>query len=578
MKKIPMLWIFSRVRQRIPAIALMAAAQVGQALLSVFFALGTRGVIDSAVSGNLDVFFHACLKQAGIIVGILVCQFLLRNLRDHLSMDLERDWKQRLLHGLLHGDYAAVSQYHSAELLNRLNNDVSKINQGILNIIPSAAAMITRLVAAVVVLGTLDAGFTLLIAGLGGIVVLVTSLMRRRLKELNKQVSAHDGKVSGFLQETMEKLLMVQTMDVSAEVERRADVLMEDRYAIQRKRKNISLISNTCVSLMYYGAGFVALGWCAWQMLHGRMSFGSLTAVTQLVSQLQAPFVNLSGVLPQYMAMIASAERLMELEEIQGEPVPMAENPQELYRCMDTIQAEGLSFAYDRDRILQDAAFELPKGAFAVITGPSGVGKSTILKLLLGVFHPSGGGVWLNCGDRQIPLNRSSRRLFAYVPQGNLLLSGTLRENLTIVKSDATEDEIQQAVYVSAMNEFLPQLPKGLDTVLGESGAGLSEGQAQRLSIARAVLGGAPILLLDECTSALDADTEERVLRRIRQLPDKTCIAVTHRPAATDLADWQLMVRNETILCEKRSLAKEPTGYIQENREKWKKPRNEGIS
>ena len=551
MKKMPVFWIIGRVRRRIPALILLTATQVAQALLSIFFALGTRGVIDSAVSGDQALFFHACIKQAGIIAGILFCTTLLRHLRDRLSMDLERDWKRRLLHGLLHGDYVAVSRYHSAELLNRLNNDVSKINQGILSIIPNTAGLVTRLVAAVVVLGTMDFWFTLVIGAIGAVVLLATTLMRRRLKELNKEVSAHDGKVSGFLQETMEKLLMVQTMDVSAEVERRADVLMEDRYAIQRKRKNISLLSNTCISVMYYGAGFIALGWCAWRMLLGQMTFGSLTAVTQLVNQLQTPFVNLSGVMPQYIAMIASAERLMELEEIQGEPASMVEDPQAVYRQVETIWAEGLSFAYDRDRILTDAEFELPKGAFAVITGPSGVGKSTILKLLLGVFRPNEGGLWLDCGGEKILLDRSTRRLFAYVPQGNLLLSGTLRENLTIVKPDATEEEIQQALYVSAMDEFLPQLPKGLDTVLGESGAGLSEGQAQRLSIARAVLGGAPILLLDECTSALDAVTEERVLRRIRQLPHKTCIAVTHRPAATNLADWQMMVQNEKITCVK---------------------------
>ena len=551
MKKIPLFWILGRIRRRIPALALLTLIQMTQALLSVFFALGTRSVIDSAVSGNPELFRYACLRQACIIGGILVCSSWLRHLRDRLSMDLERDWKRRLLHGLLHGDYASVCRYHSAELLNRLNSDVSKINSGILAIVPNTAAMVTRLVAAVVVLGSIDIRFMLLIAAGGVVVLLATALIRRRLKDLNKQVSAHDGKVSGFLQETMEKLLMVQTMDVSVEVERRADVLMEDRYDIQRKRKNISLMSHTCVSVMRMGAGFVALAWCAWRILQGQMTFGSLTAVTQLVNQLQTPFVNLSGVMPQYIAMIASAERLMELEEIQGEPAAMEENPHGLYHRMESIQAADLSFAYDRDRILTEAAFELPKGAFAVITGPSGVGKSTILKLLLGVFRPDGGGLWLNCGQEKMALDRSFRRLFAYVPQGNLLLSGTLRENLTIVKPDATEEEIRRATFISAMDDFLPQLPMGLDTVLGESGAGLSEGQAQRLSIARAVLGDAPILLLDECTSALDAVTEETVLQRIRDLPDKTCIAVTHRPAATNLADWQMMVQDEKIICKK---------------------------
>ena len=547
MKKTPLIWILKNVRRRIPAICLMTLAQVGHALLCVFFALGSRGVIDAAVAGERTAFFRACLVQGGIIAGILLCLTVLRHLRDRLSADLERDWKQRLLHGLLHGEYAAVSGYHSAELLNRLNNDVAKVNEGILSIVPGFASMVTRLIAAVVVLGVLDLRFTVLIAALGAIVVVATGLMRRRLKELNKQVSQQDGKVSGFLQETMEKLLMVQAMDVSDEVEHRSDVLLADRYEIQRKRKNISLLTNTGISLMSYGAGFAALCWCAFRLLNGQMSFGSLTAVIQLVNQLQTPFVNLSGVLPQYVAMTASAERLMELEAIEGEPAPKTEDPRTIYESFRFLEAKNLTFSYDRDEVLKDTSFRLPKGAFAVITGPSGIGKSTLLKLLLGIFRADSGELTLDCGEKRIYLDRSTRRLFSYVPQGNLLLSGTLRENLTIVKPDATREELDRALHISAMEDFLPQLPLGLDTVLGESGAGISEGQAQRLAIARAVLGGAPILLLDECTSALDAETEKKVLERIKALPDRTCIAVTHRTAAMDLADWRLEVENGKI-------------------------------
>ena len=540
MKKHPLIWVAQRVKRRIPAILLMTVAQVANALLAVYFALGTRGVIDSAIAGNMQAFSYACGKQAAIISGILLSMTLLRHLRERLRADLERDWKQQLLHGLLHGDYAEVSAYHSGELLNRLNNDVTKVDDGILQILPNGAAMVTRLVAAMVVLGTLDGRFTLILLFLGAVLLITTALMRRKLKELNKRVSMHDGKVSGFLQETMEKLLMVQAMDVADEVERRADILLHDRYGIQRKRKNISLLTNTAISILYYGAGFLALCWCAWQMLQGNMSFGSLTAVTQLVNQLQTPFVNLSGVLPQYVAMLASAERLMELDAIQGEPALMGEEPAAPYDRMDAICAENLSFSYDRDRVLENAAFVLPKGSFAVLTGPSGIGKSTLLKLLLGVFRAESGGLYLDCGGEQVLLDRSTRSLFAYVPQGNLLLSGTLRENLTIVRPEASEEELQQAIHVSAMEDFLPQLPMGLDTPLGESGAGLSEGQAQRVAIARAVLGGAPVLLLDECTSALDAVTEQKVLARIRALPGRTTIAVTHRPAAMELCDWQL--------------------------------------
>ena len=542
MKKNLLLWILKKIRRRIPAIVLMTAAQVGQALFSVWFALGSRGVIDSATAGDRQAFLNACGCQAAIIGGILLCTGLLRHLREQLRADLERDWKRQLLHGLLHGDYAQVKNYHSAELLNRLNNDVNRVNEGILSVVPGGASMATRLVAAVVVLGVLDARFTLFMVVLGGVVIGATTLMRRKLKELNKQVSDHDGRVSAFLQETMEKLLMVQAMDVSCQVEKRSEGLMESRYRIQRRRKNVGLISNTCVNIMYYGAGFLALCWCANRMLLGQMSFGSLTAVIQLVNQLQQPFVNLSGILPQYLAMVASGERLLELEAIQGEPEPMQEDPAELYRGMDALGGENVSFAYDRDRVYENAEFRLPKGAFAVITGPSGIGKSTLLKLLLGIFRLEDGSLYIQRGPERVKLDRSTRRLFAYVPQGNLLFSGTVRDNLTIVRPDATPEELDRAVYVSAMDEFLPQLPRGLDTVLGESGAGLSEGQVQRLAIARAVLGGAPILLLDECTSALDEKTEDLVLRRLRALPDRTAIAVTHRPAAIALCDWRLEV------------------------------------
>ncbi len=545
MKKTPMIWMLRRIRRRIPALGVLTLLQAGHAFLAVLFALGSRGVIDAAVAGHGAAFRTACLYQGAIILLLIVSQVLARHLRDRLAMDLERDWKKDILHGLLRGEYAAVSAYHSAELLNRLGGDVRRVNEGILTILPSALSMVTRLVAAVAVLGALDGRFTAIMI-LGGLVLIcATALMRRHLKTLNKQVAEQDGKVSGFLQETIEKLLMVQAMDVAPQMEQRAEKLLDDRYAIQRKRKNMSLITGGGVSLMYYGAGFLALCYCAGQMLAGAMSFGSLTAVIQLVSQLQSPFMGLSGLGPQYAAMAASAERLMELEDIPAQEEGSLDAAA-LYESMTAIGAEELTFSYDRDRVLEQASFRLPKGAFAVVTGQSGMGKSTLLKLLLGIFPPEQGQLYVQTREGRVALSRKTRGLFAYVPQGNLLLSGTLRENLTVVKPEAAEEELQQALWVSGMEEFLPTLPQGLDTVLGENGAGLSEGQAQRLAIARAVLGGAPILLLDECTSALDAQTEAVVLQRLESL-GRTCIAVTHKPAAKAQSQWQLDLREGQI-------------------------------
>lgn len=540
-------WILKKVRHRLPVLAAMILFNAASALLGVLFALGTKGVIDSAVAGVDGEFLVACAVQLSIICGVLLCSNVGHYLRDRLVTDLDRDWKRELLHGLLEADYAQVSGYHSGELVNRLNNDVRVLNSGLVSAVPELVAMVVRLVTAVTVLAAVQPVFTLTLALMGALVVFATSFARRWLKNINKQVSRTEGRVLSFLQEALERLLVVQAMDLSQEVERRADELLMERYRMHRKRRAISLLANSSVSAMFYLAGFVTLVWCAFNLLHGRMTFGTLTAVTQLVSQLQTPFIHLSGFIPQYAAMTAAAERLMELEQIKGEPVQEEQDRRWHYDRMDSLGAQGMCFGYEEEEVLHDVSFSLPKGAFAAITGASGIGKSTLLKLMLGVFRPGKGTLYVQCDGERIPLSRNTRGLFAYVPQGNFLFSGTLKDNILISNPDAEEEEIQQAVHISAMDQFLPQLPDGLDTVIGENGHGLSEGQVQRLAIARAVLSGAPVLLLDEATSALDAQTEQLVLERIARLPGRTCIAVTHRSAALELADWRLEVANKTI-------------------------------
>ena len=542
-----LIWALKRIHRRIPMVLLMIAAQVGNALLGVAFALGTREIIDAAVAGMPAQFRQACLIQGAIIAGLLLCSIFFRHLRDLLMAKLDRDWKADILRDLLHSDYASVSAYHSGELLNRLNNDVRILNTGLLEALPSVAALAVRLVAALLALMELEPGFALAVCVGGLVIIIVTGLVRKNLKKLHKLVSEQEGRVSGFLQEVLEKLLMIQAMDVADQIEDRAAVLMERRFQLQRKRKNVSLLANSCVNLLYQGTGFLALIWCGGKLLRGQLSFGSLTAVTQLVSQLQAPFANLSAVFPKYVAMSAAAERLRELTVLPQEQEPVDQPREELYAKLTAIRARNLCFSYGRDVLMDRVSLDIPRGAFAVITGPSGEGKSTLLKLLLGFFHPDSGELFLDLNGEQFPADRAARKMFAYVPQGNLLLSGTLRENLVIANPNATEEEIRQALYVSAMDAFLPQLPLGLDTQLGENGAGLSEGQAQRLAIARAVLGGAPVLLLDECTSALDAQTEQTVLKRIRGMKDRTCIAVTHRPASVEICDVHLHLHHGTI-------------------------------
>ena len=552
MKKSIILWILKKIKNRIPSIVVMTLANVGSSLMGVLFALNSKQLIDRAVTGERQLFFRACILQVLLILGMILCISITRILREKILAQLDRDWKKELLHHLLNGDYADVSAYHSGELINRMTNDVRVLDEGIVSILPNLAAMLTKLIAAAAVLVSLEPVFGVIILAAGSVIMIIIGLMRQRLKNLNKEVSQADGQVSGMLQESLEKLLIVQALDVSREVERRADQLMEKRYKVQMLRKNVTLFANTAVSILSYGASFGTLVYASIGLLHGTITFGELTALTQLVSQLQGPVVQLSGIYHQYAALTAAAERLKELFELKNEEDQKVENKvniKALYDEMTELGAEEISYTYGRNQVLERASFRLPKGSFSVVVGNSGIGKSTLLKLLMGIYRPDEGKLYIgkNAEQEKMELTKELRKLFAYVPQGNLLLSGTLKENLLLTNPDATEEAIKEALWVSDMTEYVAELPQGLDTVLKENAGGLSEGQAQRLSIARAILSGSPILLLDEATSALDEETEQKVLERIKNLRNRTCIMVTHRPAAVKLCDCKLEISGMKI-------------------------------
>ena len=552
-------FLAERNRRYIPGLILLTLLEVARAYLGVEFAMVTRQVIDCAQGGSAEKLTRAALLLAAVVAGIMVLYASAQYLRGWLRATLDREWKTRLSHKLLHGDYATVSAYHSGELVNRLTSDVEAVNGGVIALIPNVAALLTRLVSAVWMMATMEPTFTLLAVACGLVVIGATGFFRQRLKTLHKQMQEANGKANGFVQEIMEKLLAVQAMSVEAETEAREKKILDSRWKLQMRQQRFSIMGTTGMYLACYLLEGAALVWCALRLMQGEISFGTLTAVVQLTGQLEGPILNFSGYIPQYVAMLASAERLMELEEISDVSV-QKRDVQTLFGADTCIEAEGLCFAYDETTVFDSACFRLPLQGSAAITGNSGIGKSTLLKLLLGIYKPTSGRLLLRAGAEEIPLNAETRGLFAYVPQGNLLFSGTLRENLLLTAPDATEQDMETAAFVSCMDEYLPQLEHGFDTVLGESGAGLSEGQAQRVSIARAVLSGAPVLLLDEATSALDAVTEQRVLERLNALPGRVCIAITHRPAALALSDRQMVIADGKITVQ--TLRKEEKVWI----------------
>ena len=514
-----------------------AALSAAVSYAGVRFSLTTKSVINNAVSGNHDALWSSCFVMICLslfrLLGNTLSQFLTVNLHEQL----ERDFKHSILHDILRSDYSYISRHHSGDLIQRMDSDAASVYNGVMGFTGGIVGMVTSLVAAVAALLRIAPDFTLIFGGAGLVLGSTAMLFRRILKRLSKETSAANGRVMGYLHETISKLMVVQALDLSQEVERRTDQVLDSRWDVRKRQRNMHMLSRFGVSIVSYASYLVTMLWCAGKLYTGQITYGDVTAMISLVSTVRSSATSLPRTLPRIFTITAACDRIMELEDLPRQVDPDAKKVRALYRDVTGFTADHLTFAYDREPVMQDVSLTIPKGGLTVIVGQSGIGKSTLLKLLLGLYRPNSGSLTMDTPGGRIPVDRSTRSLFSYAPQGNFLLSGTMRENLTFTNPDATEEEIQAALHASALDEYVSTLPKGLETVLLENGAGLSEGQAQRLSLARAILSGAPVLLLDEVTSALDAATEATVLERITALPGKTCIAVTHRPAALKLAD-----------------------------------------
>ena len=515
---------------------------------AVVFALACRGIIDHAVAGELAGLMRYAVILSAVILVQLVLRFLNNNLQEHLRARLEVKIKSRVFAAVLNKKYQSVSEYHSGEILNRLVSDVAAVCDGAVGILPSLAGMAARLVCVFAVLVVLEPWFVALFL-VGGILLFgITRVFRVVLKRMHKRVQAAEGRVRAFLQETLESLLVVKVFGEESHVEARAGHLQEAHFKEKRRRWRLHTASNAGMSFVFQVSYLCALVWCAYRLLLGTMTFGTLSAILQLVSQVQAPLTSLSGFLPAYYGMIASAERLQELEAMPDEPLEeRISDPRGFYNQLSAIRFSGISFSYGRERVLEDVDLTLNPGDFVAIMGRSGIGKSTLLKLLLDVFPLDTGEIRFETAQGSVPASCATRPLFSYVPQGNFLFSGTIRENLTFAAQDASEEEIASALKTACADGFLKEFPDGLETTIGEHGQGLSEGQVQRIALARALLKRAPILLLDEATSALDEATEEAVLRNLRELKDITCIIVSHKRAALRVCNRHLWFQEKKI-------------------------------
>ena len=539
-------WIWQTAKPQLPLLVLLILGNALSSVCAVSVALFSKRIVDAAQNGDLDRLLRTGLGLLAIVILQIALRILDNSLSVRISGKLEMACKRRLFSAILQKAYSAVTAYHSGELMTRLTSDITVVTDNATILLPTATAMVTRLVFAFAVIVSLDVRFALLLLAAGILLFVCTRAFRGKIKQLHKTVQASDGRLRAFLQESIESLLAVQVFGVQDKVTREADVRQTENFDAKIRRNRWSIAANAGFLAVFSFGTLFTLVWCGWRLAAGAITFGTLTALLQLVNQVQTPLTNLSGLMPKYYSMLSSAERLLEIEALPDDDA-QADETAVPAQGFEAARFQGVSFAYGQNEVFTDADFEIRKNDFVVISGISGIGKSTLFKLLLGVLTPDGGEIRVTAGGRTYPADKNTRGLFAYVPQGNLLFSGTVRDNIRFIKEDATEEEVLRAAKIACADTFIEELPAGLDTLLGEGGSGLSEGQMQRIAVARAILTDAPVLLLDEATSALDEETEARLLSNIRALENKTCLIISHKKAAYAVCTRELTVKDGTV-------------------------------
>ncbi len=540
-------FLFSTTKPHIIKIIILALLQFLSAGLSVLLALVSKNVIDSAVAR--ENILIPCLILGGVILLQITTGGVSSFLTAHTKASLDITLKSRLFYSYISKDYSAATKYHSGEIINRLTSDIDTVISGIVDLIPNLVGIVTRIISSLAVMIYFSWSFAVAVLCIGLIAATLSRFIGKKYKKLHKNCQTSSGRVRSFMQEASENLLVVKTFSGNESLVKRVARLMKADFKNKIKRAVASTVANTGIHILFTGGYYITLAWGALRVAADLMSFGSFTAFLQIVSQVRNPFMHISGVLTKYYAAVASAERIAEIEALQEDTEPNRDINE---KQIDAIEFKDVTFSYEGGaRPLDNANAKIRFGEITTLIGSSGSGKSTTFRLLLGLYEPTEGEVSVNEGDKSTPISAATRWLFNYVPQGNLILSGTIGENIAFFDESVSRERLIEAAKSAEIYDYISSLPDGFDTVIGERGLGLSEGQLQRIAIARALILDAPVLLLDECTSALDSETESKILGNIRNMKTKTVIIITHRMKALEISDSVLRVENGKIVKEK---------------------------
>lgn len=495
----------------------------------------------------IDVSSHVIsgsIVMAVVVLGILffadfglhVASIWVRNL---LGIKAQNRMQQQLLDRMLRSEWKGRDSYHSGDVLNRLEFDVTNVVTFLTETIPNSLSTLTLFIGAFTYLALMDWRLAIVIIAMVPFFILLSRVYVRQMRRLVKDVRTSDSKVQSVLQESIQHRVLIKTLESDDFIVNRLETTQNKLRKKVVKKTKFSIFSSTVLQFGFVLGYLIAFAWAAFRLSAGTLTFGGMTAFLQLVNKIQSPARQLTQLVPAFVSVFTAAERLMELEEVplekQGDAIEL-EAP-----C--GIKLNNISYQYfDADTpVIKDLSFDFHPGSCTAVLGETGSGKTTLIRILLALLKPTSGSVEIYGREERMELNPLMRTNFVYVPQGNTLMSGTIRENLKMGKENATEEEMNKALKKSCA-DFVLNLPDGLDTVCSEQGGGLSEGQAQRIAIARSLLRDKSIMIFDEATSALDPETEKQLLKNILAHHDKTVIFITHRPAVVEYCNQVLTI------------------------------------
>ena len=552
-------WIFSYSAKYKGAIIFYTLLGVFSTSMGLVSSVAGKYMIDIITGYDTSRLWIVIVIMLGSTIFSLVFSNVINRISTKLSIYINNDIQADIFDKIVDADWLATNKYSNGDVLNRFNGDIGTVSSNAISWLPTIIIAIYNFAATFFVIWHYDVIMALIAFSSAPFMLLMSRVLIKKQRDYNRKVREMSSNLMTFEVETFYNFDTIKSFGVAPHYSRKMRWWQEKFKDISLKYNMFSIKTNILMTLLGTAVQFLAFGYCLFRLWTHDISYGTMTLFLQQRSNLSGSFNRLVSIIPAFLNSSVSAHRIRELVELPKEVHISASSELDAFAGDGfEIRMKDVDFSYvEGKRVITQSAFKACPGEIVALVGPSGEGKTTMIRLILGLIRPEEGKTYLQASNgKQVEMNAETRHLFAYVPQGNTILSGTLAENMRIVKEDATDEEIIEAMKVACAWEFVEKLPDGINSSVGERGRGLSEGQAQRIAIARAVLRDAPILLLDEATSALDVTTERQVLRNIiRQHPNKTCIVTTHRPSVLNMCQrvYRVMETKVTELSEKES-------------------------